>query len=168
MSRVSDSRGAFVLCSTIRFASRYLDTAALLGGTIDKPPMFQECDRATLAFSLRGRRSTLVLLATPRIFAGLDEKPPWPLPVFHFLKTETYLGISLQSVCGVAAFSQCSAAYLNRPTVLSAIPRSYGSCPSCTPVDAAASHDCTDAPCIKALLVITMQISDCESLVSSP
>ena len=38
------------------------------------------------------------------------------------------------------------AACLNRPAFLSAIPRSYGSCPSCTPVNAAASRDDTDSP----------------------
>ena len=85
MSRVSDSRGIFVLSSTIRFASRHLDIAALLGDAINRSPMLQECDRALLRFSLRSIGSAPDLSMRPRALAAHDEKPPWTLPVFYFI-----------------------------------------------------------------------------------
>jgi hypothetical protein len=63
--------------------------------------MPQEYDRVILTFVLRGRGSALVLLTTLTIFATRAEKPPKPLPVFHFLKIETPLGQELQRIRGI-------------------------------------------------------------------
>lgn len=76
--------GTFVLISMARFASRHLDIVAPHGGPIDRAPTLREYDRATLEFSLRGSGPTLVLSMRSKTLAVHDEKPPWPLPVFHF------------------------------------------------------------------------------------
>lgn len=56
-----------------------------------------------------------------------------------------------------AAFSKCSAACLNRPTFLSAVPRSYDSCPSGVSVDAVASIIWRGAPGIGALSLFSVE-----------
>ena len=67
-------------------------------------------------------------------------------------EAEAHLGEALQCVCGILrGFLKCSAACLNRPTFLSAVPRSYDSYPSGVPVDAVASSACRNAAGMGAL-----------------
>ncbi len=128
---VCDSRETFALGSTIQFSWRNLDTTALRGGAIDRSPTLQECARVILTFSLRGRESALVLWMRSRALAKRDENPPWPLPVFHFLKIETSLGQALQRIHGILyGFLTMFCCLPKRPTVFRPIPCSYASCPS--------------------------------------
>ncbi len=67
----------------------------------------------------------------PRALAAHDEKLPWPLPVFHFLKIETSLGQALHRIRGILyGFLTMFCCLLEKTRILEHNPYSYTTCRS--------------------------------------
>lgn len=61
--------------------------------------------------------------------AAHDEKPPWPLSIFHFLKIETPLGQALQRIRGILyGFLTMFCCLPEEAPILERDPYSYATC----------------------------------------